>query len=290
MKIRNSIPPLTFSQGQLFVVATPIGNLGDISARALEILQTVDFIACEDTRHTKNLCRHFGIATPLVSYYRENEQSKSEHLIQQLQQGKNIALVSDAGTPAISDPGAVLVRKARQAGVKIIAIAGPSALAAALSIAGLEQSSFFFSGFLPPKKNDRQRWLRQLVALPSPLIFYEAPHRIAATLQDMLLCLGDRQALLFRELTKLHEECLQDTLSGLLARIQSGVKGELVLVVQGADASSTKPDLLDLHQLLCWHRDRQSTLKDAVSSIARDLGLPRSEVYKQALEMWEATP
>lgn len=277
----------TTSLGQLFVVATPIGNLRDISARALETLQKVDLIACEDTRHTKNLCRHFDISTPLVSYYRENEQSKSEHLILQLQQGKNIALVSDAGTPAISDPGAVLVRKARQAGIKVIAIAGPSALAAAISIAGLEQSSFFFGGFPPPKKNDRQRWLRQLSSLPSPLIFYEAPHRIAATLQDMLLCLGDRQALLFRELTKLHEDCLHDTLSGLLAQTQSRVKGELVLVVHGADVLSPKPDRLDLQELLLWHRDHQSTLKDAVSSIARDLDLPRSQVYKQALSLWQ---
>lgn len=277
----------TTSLGQLFVVATPIGNLRDISARAFETLQKVDLIACEDTRHTKNLCRHFDISTPLVSYYRENEQSKSEHLILQLQQGKNIALVSDAGTPAISDPGAVLVRKARQAGIKVIAIAGPSALAAAISIAGLEQSSFFFGGFPPPKKNDRQRWLRQLSSLPSPLIFYEAPHRIAATLQDMLLCLGDRQALLFRELTKLHEDCLHDTLSGLLAQTQSRVKGELVLVVHGADVLSPKPDRLDLQELLLWHRDHQSTLKDAVSSIARDLDLPRSQVYKQALSLWQ---
>lgn len=279
---RNSTLP-----GQLFVVATPIGNLGDMTSRGLEVLNAADLIACEDTRHTKNLCRHFQISTPLISYYRENEQSRSEYLIQQLQQGKNIALVSDAGTPGISDPGAVLVRKVRQAGFKVVAIAGPSALAAAVSIAGLEKAPFFFGGFPPAKKNDRQQWLRQFSSLPCPLIFYEAPHRLLATLEDMHLCLGDRHALLFRELTKIHEECIDGTLSTLLAQTQSGVKGELVLIVDGADVADAKPAQLDLQQLLLWHRDRQSSLKDAVSSIARDLGVPRSEVYKLALTLWQ---
>lgn len=273
--------------GQLYVVATPIGNLGDITERALETLRSVDIIACEDTRHTKNLCRHFGISTPLVSYYREKEQSKAEQLITHLQQGKNVALVSDAGTPAISDPGSVLVRKARQAGIEVNAVAGPSALAAALSIAGLEQTSFFFGGFPPANKHDRQQWLRQLALLPYPLVFYEAPHRIAASLQDMLTCLGDRRGLLLRELTKLHEECLDDRLSGLLSLAQSGVRGELVLVVQGAEFTEPKPDHQDLDGLLLWYRDtQQATLKDAVRAISRDLDLPRSQVYKQALSLW----
>lgn len=273
--------------GQLFVVATPIGNLGDMTSRGLDVLKSVDLIACEDTRHTKNFCRHFQISTPLVSYFRENEQSRSEYLIQQLQQGKKIALVSDAGTPGISDPGAVLVRKVRQLGIKVVAIAGPSALAAAVSIAGLKHAPFFFGGFPPPKKNERQRWLRQIASLPCPLIFYEAPHRIAATLEDMHLCLGDRQALLFRELTKIHEDCMDGPLSVLISLTQSGIKGELVLIVEGADEREAKPADLDLQQLLLWHRNRQSTLKDAVSSIARDLALPRSEVYKLALSLWQ---
>ncbi len=275
--------------GRLYVVATPIGNLGDISIRAIETLRTVDLIACEDTRHTKKLCNHLDIATPLISYFREKEQSKSELLLAQLLQGKNIALVSDAGTPGISDPGAVLVRKARHAGIEIIAVAGPSALAAALSIAGLEHTTFFFGGFPPANKNERKQWLRQLALLPCPLIFYEAPHRIAASLQDMADLLGDREAQLFRELTKIHEECLEDTLIGLLKRVASGVKGELVLIVQGAELALPKPN--NLEELLLWYRDEiKATLKDAVGNIARDLDLPRSQVYKQALQIWKDTP
>ncbi|MDD2464093.1 MAG: 16S rRNA (cytidine(1402)-2'-O)-methyltransferase [Desulfobulbus sp.] len=286
MSIRTKIQEATPNIGRLYVVATPIGNLGDISLRAIETLRTVDLIACEDTRHTKNLCRHFDITTPLVSYFREKEQSKSDKLLEQLQGGKNIALVSDAGTPGISDPGAVLVRKARDAGIKIIAIAGPSALAAAVSIAGLEQTAFYFGGFPPANKNERKQWLRQLALLPCPLIFYEAPHRIAPSLQDMANLLGNRRALLIRELTKIHEESLEDTLLGLYERVESGVKGELVLIIQGAEPSTPKPDNLDA--LLLWYRDEiKTTLKDAVGNIARDLDLPRSQVYKQALQIWQ---
>jgi 16S rRNA (cytidine1402-2'-O)-methyltransferase len=254
--------------------------------RAVETLRSVGLIACEDTRHTKNLCRHFDIPTPLVSYFREREHSKAEQLVEQLLGGKDIALVSDAGTPGLSDPGAVLVRKARDAGLEVIAVAGPSALAAALSIAGLEQTSFFFGGFPPANKNERKQWFRQLSTLPFPLIFYEAPHRIAASLQDMVEQLGNRPALLFRELTKIHEECLTDTLAGLVERVGSGVKGELVLIVDGAQLAAPKPD--NLEGLLLWYRDEmQATLKDAVGNIARDLDLPRSQVYKLALQVWK---
>ena len=271
------------------MVATPIGNLGDISPRAVETLHSVDLIACEDTRHTKKLCRHLDIATPLSSYFREKEQSKSEHLIEQLQSGKNIALVSDAGTPGLSDPGAVLVRKARDAGIAIAAIAGPSALAAALSIAGLTESSFYFGGFPSANKSERKAFFKQLAALPCPLIFYEAPHRILGSLRDMQEQFGNRQAQLFRELTKIHEECIEDSLDGLQERLASGVKGELVLIVQGAELTTPKPENLD--GLLLWYRDEMhSSLKDAVANISRDLSLPRSQVYKLALQVWKDTP
>lgn len=272
--------------GRLFVVATPIGNLGDMSARAVETLRTVDVIACEDTRHTKNLCRHFGITTPLVSYYREKEQSKSEQLLEQLLAGRQIALVSDAGTPGVSDPGAVLVHKARAAGIEIVAVPGPSALATAISVAGLEETPFFFGGFPPAAKNERRQWLRGLASLTCTLIFYEAPHRIAGTLRDMCESLGDRPALLFRELTKIHEDCISGSLSELAEQVSGGVKGELVLIVFGAAPTTPKPE--DVDGLLRWYRDeRQASLKDAVQAIARDLDQPRSQVYKQALAIWK---
>jgi len=273
--------------GCLYVVATPIGHLGDLSHRAIETLTTVDIIACEDTRHTKNLCRHLNITTPLVSYYREKEQEKAVQLLALLLDGKRIALVSDAGTPAISDPGAVLVQKAREAGIEIVAVAGPSALAAALSVAGRTETPFFFGGFLPANKSDRRKFLRTVAPLPFTLVFYESPHRIGAALADLELCLGNRPAQLFRELTKIHEDCLEDSLAGLHERVKNGVKGELVLIIQGAAPISVeKPENLD--ELLHWHRhELGSSLKDAVASIAADLGLPRSQVYKLALSIWQ---
>jgi 16S rRNA (cytidine1402-2'-O)-methyltransferase len=277
----------TDPKGRLYVVATPIGNLGDLSQRAIETLTVVDLIACEDTRHTKNLCRYLNISTPLTSYFREKEQEKAEQLLQMLHEGKHIALVSDAGTPALSDPGAVLVKKARAAGIEIVAIAGPSAIAAALSIAGLTQTNFFFGGFLPANKNERQKFLRSISTLPFTLVFYESPHRISATLTDMEFVLGDRPAQLFRELTKIHEECLQGSLSSLNDHVKNGVKGELVLIVQGADCHPVdKPD--NIEDLILWYRDElQSSLKDAVRCIAADLDLPRSQVYKSALSIWQ---
>lgn len=276
-------------KGRLYVVATPIGNLGDLSRRAIETLTTVDLIACEDTRHTKNLCRHLQITTPLTSYFREKEQEKAEQLLQMLFAGQQIALVSDAGTPAISDPGAILVKKAREAGIEIVAVAGPSAITTALSIAGLTQTNFFFGGFLPAKQSERQRFLRNFRTLSCNLIFYESPHRVSATLTDMERILGDRSALLFRELTKIHEECVHGTLSFLRNYVNTGVKGELVLIVMSANSQSPdKPD--DLDELLLWYRDElHASLKDAVRCIASDLDLPRSQIYKKALSVWPGT-
>jgi 16S rRNA (cytidine1402-2'-O)-methyltransferase len=275
------------NQGRLFVVATPIGNLGDISRRAIHTLSSVDIIACEETRHTKKLCRHFNISTPLVSYYREREQEKSEALIKLMCAGKQIALVSDAGTPALCDPGALLVQKARSMGIAIEAVSGPSALTTALSIAGLTQSSFFFGGFLPANPNERRRSLKEVASLPFVLVFYESPHRIQATLADMETILSNRHTQIFRELTKIHEECLEGPLATLAERLKNGVKGELVLVVHPAKcAHSEHPDNID--DLLLWYRDElQSSLKDAVSNVASTLDLPRSHVYKKALLIWQ---
>ncbi|MBM9536461.1 16S rRNA (cytidine(1402)-2'-O)-methyltransferase [Desulfobulbus alkaliphilus] len=274
-------------KGTLFVVGTPIGNLGDLTRRAIETLASVHLIACEDTRHTKKLCLHLGLKTPLISYYRGKEQEKSDILVQMLCAGKDVALVSDAGTPALSDPGAILVRKARLAGIEIVAVAGPSALTAAISIAGLPLTQFFFAGFPPANKQEKKRLFDSVSTLPYPLVFYEAPHRINTTLSTMIECFGDRQAVLLRELTKIHEECIEGTLSTLSSHLQKGVKGELVLIVFAAEGAFVdKPENLD--ELLCWYRDTQQTsLKDAVQSIASNLRLPRTEVYKKALSIWK---
>lgn len=272
--------------GTLFVVGTPIGNLGDLTRRAVTTLASVDCIACEDTRHTKKLCLHLGLTTPLISYYREKEQEKSDLLLQMLCAGKNVALVSDAGTPAISDPGALLVRKARLAGVDVVAIAGPSALTAAVSVAGLPQTPFFFAGFPPANKKDKKKFLQRISTLPYPLVFYESPHRINTTLSIMIECFGDRSALLFRELTKIHEECIEGSLSTLINRLQKRVKGELVLIVAVAEQAPTNaPE--NLEELLAWYRDtHQTSLKETVQHIASNFEIPRSELYKIALSIW----
>ncbi len=287
MKTSSQLSPATTVAGTLFIVATPIGNLGDISHRALETLSTVNLIACEDTRHTKKLCRHFAINTPLTSYYREQERKKAKRLLQLLKEGQNLALVSDAGTPGISDPGGILIRAARKEGISIIAIPGPSALTAAISIAGLQDISFLFTGFLPAKKAARRQFLHSVASLPFTLIFYESPHRIQSSLSDMYNILGDRPTRLFRELTKIHEECLDGSLSTLIEQVKSGIKGELVLIIDGAELrTENKPENLD--ELISWYRDELgSSLKDAVKNIATDLDLPRSQVYKTALSVWK---
>ena len=274
-------------KGTLFVVATPIGNLGDFTNRAISILSKVDIVACEDTRRTKKLLNYYNISTRLISYYREKEQEKTSYLIKQLNSGKNVALVSDAGTPAICDPGSILVQKARTAGIRTETVAGPSALTAALSIAGLNQAEFYFGGFLPSQASDRKKRLHNLAMLPFPLIFYESPHRILTTLADMLAILGDRHALLFRELTKIHEECIHGKLTTIIENIQDKTKGEFVLLVHRNETFlDDKPD--DLNNLLIWYKEKlQTSLKDAVRAIAQDLNIPRSQVYKQALLIWK---
>jgi len=273
--------------GILYIVATPIGNLEDISARARRVLSEASLIACEDTRHTRKLLNHLTVQTPLTSYYREKERFKTGILIKKLLEGNDIALVSDAGTPALSDPGSVLVREARTVGIDIVPIPGPSALTAAISAAGLEENGFFFGGFPPAKKGIRCTYFKKLAALPYPLVFYESPHRITHHLRDAIAIFGDRHALLFRELTKIHEQCIEGPLSLLLEKVKNGVKGEIVLIIQGMEeTTSDKPD--NLNELLTWYHDQPGmTLKDAVRHIANDLNLPRNLIYREALPIWK---
>ena len=276
--------------GTLYVVATPIGNLEDITLRALRILKEVDLIAAEDTRHTKQLLNHFDIHTPLISYYREKEAERSEELVQKLLAGDTIALVSDAGTPGISDPGAVLVKKAREAGITIVPLPGPSALTAALSAAGLTDGTFLFLGFPPARKGQRQKLLSTFVEAPWALVFYESPHRIDALLADVLAILGDRQAFWARELSKLYEDLQAGSISQLLA-LATGKKnrGEFVLIIQpGSNRQQATGE--NVEEILLWYKENtELSLKDVSRRIAKDLGLSRSDVYQKALEVWAET-
>jgi len=225
--------------GTLFVVATPIGNLNDISGRAIQVLRDVDLIACEDTRHTMKLLHHLGIQKPMTSYHEFNEEQKAQELATKLADTMTIALVSDAGTPAIADPGYRLVRLCRQRGIPVVTIPGPNASSAALAASGLPSNEFMFLGFLPAKKNARRTKLASLTNVTCTLVFYEAPHRIEASLEDMRAVLGDREVCIARELTKIHEEYLFGKISEVTPQLKA--IGEFVVVVSGA--TETKASL-----------------------------------------------
>ena len=274
--------------GTLYIVATPIGNLEDISQRALRILREVDFIACEDTRHTSKLLNHFGIDTKTISYHEHNERERAEELGAVLESGKSVALVSDAGTPLISDPGFRLVNAAIKKGISVVPIPGAAAVVTALAASGLPTDHFYFAGFLPARANARRAKLEELAVIPATLISYEAPHRISATLRDALDVLGDREAVVARELTKLHEEFARGRLSELAERFSKPekVRGEIVLMVSGESAnpkSTTKPATSSpqklaarIDELMREGTDSKSALKQA----ARELGLKRDEAYR----------
>jgi len=276
--------------GILYVVATPIGNLEDISRRAIRILTEVDLIAAEDTRQTRKLLASLDIHTRMVSYHKDREQAQAAKLLGFIRSGKNLALVSDAGTPGLSDPGAILVRQASAAGVKLVPVPGPSALAAAVSVAALPGSGFVFLGFLPGKGGERKRLLQPLSVGELPIIFYEAPHRLLKTLRDCLEIFGDREVFIGRELSKIHEELLHRRLSELVADFadRREIKGELVVIVKGAPVVKATPETGELPEVIAWYRDHSAlSLRDASRKIAADLGLSRSEVYSRALELWK---
>ena len=274
--------------GSLYVVASPIGNLEDISLRAVRILGEVDIIACEDTRHSRKLLNHLGIKARLVSYYRERERQRSSQLLDELRQGRSVALISDAGTPGISDPGAVLVREAREENIRIEAVAGPSAMAAALSVGGLDDDAFLFLGFLPAKRGERKRRLESTLVLHWPILIYVAPHSLSQILGDCLDILGDRDCIFCRELTKIHEESTAVSLLRLKERIRENrVKGEIVLLIKAAsrqEGASTEDSLVLLKNLFA----EGLSLRDAVRRVRDETGLSRKQVYQQALGIWEA--
>ncbi|MBI5559339.1 MAG: 16S rRNA (cytidine(1402)-2'-O)-methyltransferase [Deltaproteobacteria bacterium] len=274
--------------GTLYVVATPIGNLEDITLRAVRILGQVDLIAAEDTRHTRKLLSHLAISKPLVSYYKDREAARTEKIVEELRSGRDVALVSDAGTPAISDPGAILVAQCHENSIPVVPVPGPSSLVAALSVSGFMQPSFTFLGFLPSKKNQRMKALTAHAQDETVTVFYESPRRICAALAECREVLGERDVFVGREITKLHEEFLQGSLSDVLKILESRsqVKGELVVLI--APSQRVQPSAPeDLPGLLSWYRDNSAlSMKDAVKKISGDLNLSRSRVYEKALHIW----
>ena len=270
--------------GTLYIVATPIGNLEDITLRALRILREVDQIACEDTRQTRKLLDRHGVSKPLVSYHEHNEQARADELLRELQAGRNIALVSDAGTPLIADPGYRLVAQARAKGITVSPIPGASALVTALSASGLPTDSFFFGGFLPAKKTQRRKTLEALKSYPSTLVFYEAPHRIVETLEDIAEVLGARRVTLGRELTKIHEEFLAGQAAELLEALEKRppLKGEITLMIGKGDspAADTTPIEAAFDRLLEAGVPRMEAMK----TVARERGLSKREVYQKLNE------
>ncbi len=267
--------------GTLFVVATPLGNLEDVTARALRTLREADLVACEDTRRTGLLLRAHAIATATTSYFERNERWKGDLILQLLRDGRNVALVSDAGTPGISDPGYRLVRDARSQGLPVTPIPGPSAVITALSVSGLPTDRFLFVGFLPGRAGARLRELETLAAERATLVFYESPLRALDSLSAMIGALGDREAFLCREATKLHEEYLRGRLSVLREALASraSVKGEIVLVVAGASDGPTVQDRdpVSLYRAIAAEG---RTRREAVKEVARRLGLGAREVYR----------
>ncbi|HLM02038.1 MAG TPA: 16S rRNA (cytidine(1402)-2'-O)-methyltransferase [Pyrinomonadaceae bacterium] len=270
--------------GTLYLVATPIGNLQDMTFRAVEILKTVDLIACEDTRHTRKLLTHYGISNRLVSYHEHNEHERAEELAARMQEGKSIAVVSDAGTPAICDPAFRIVQKAHEIGARVVSIPGAAAFLSALVISGLPTDSAFFGGFLPSRKSERQKRLAEVKPIPATLVFYETPHRLAKSLADCAEVLGGgRKAFVVRELTKLHEEIARGNLDELAESFsEKSVRGEIVLVIDREENQSSKPAAQSPKSLALRVRELEKELdhKTALKKAAKEFGLPRSEAYR----------
>jgi 16S rRNA (cytidine1402-2'-O)-methyltransferase len=269
--------------GILYIVATPIGNLEDITLRAIRTLKEADVIAAEDTRHTQVLLKHFAINTPLTSFHEHNERAKTARLVTRLERGESIALVSDAGTPAISDPGYRLVVAAIGAGIRVIPIAGPSALIAALSAAGLPTDGFDFRGFLPARKQERRSKLQELRDGRYTMVFYETPHRLQESLDDVREILGDRRMVLAREVTKLHEEFLRGRISEVIGEVsRREIRGEMTLVIEGCSDSNAASEeaLVDEIDKL---KGEGMRIKEIAEIIGEKYGYSKREIYRLAL-------
>ena len=269
-------------QGTLYIVATPIGNLEDITLRALRVLRECDLIAAEDTRRTRKLLAAYDIKTSLTSLHDQNEAQKSTSLITEMQSGKSVACVSDAGTPAISDPGYVLVREAIARGIRVVPIPGPSAVIAALSASGLPTDSFVFHAFLPSRSGKRRQFLQSVAGEEKTMVCYESPNRLVAALHDILSILGDRTVVVFRELTKLYEEVFRGTVTDVLASVEGKkVKGEITLIIRGAASGVPHWSPEDIEKRYkALRRDATLSTRDIIHIITKEMNLPRKEVYR----------
>lgn len=273
--------------GKLYLVATPIGNLEDITIRALNVLREVDLIAAEDTRHTLGLLNHFEISKPLISYYKQTEKARSEVLIEKLREGKNIAIVSDAGTPGISDPGEEIVRVAIENNIEIIPIPGACALINALIISGLSTKEFTFIGFLSAVKKEKKEKLEEIKYETKTVILYEAPHKLKSTLEQIFEILGDRNVVLARELTKIHEEFIRGKVSDILKRIED-IKGEFVILIEGSSVSKKDIELDNLNNLSLeehynLYKSQGLDKKEIIKRIAKDRKVSKNEIYQYFL-------
>ena len=268
--------------GTLYVVATPIGNLEDITLRAIETLKNVDLIAAEDTRHTLKLLNHLEISKPLISYHRHNEEIKTEKLIEKLKEGQNIALVSDAGTPGICDPGEVVIKKCIEQNIDIIPIPGACAMINALITSGIDTGEFTFFGFLPLNKKTRKEKLKEIQESSKTVLLYEAPHKLMATLKDLEQILGDRQVVLARELTKIHEQFIRGNIKQIIQQAED-LKGEIVLIIEKNKDVIIKENFNDLtleeHYKL--YESQGMDKKEIIKKIAKDRGLSKNEVYQK---------
>lgn len=271
--------------GKLYVVGTPIGNLGDISPRALETLESVDFIAAEDTRVSLKLLNHFEIKKPLISYFEHNRREKGELIVERILSGESCALVTDAGMPAVSDPGEDLVNLCHERGVTVNVIPGPSAFVAAIALSGLPVSRFTFEGFLSMNKVSRREHLDEIKSERRTLVFYEAPHKLLATLRDFYKVLGDRRIALVREITKIHEEVIRTTLSGAVEKYETEApKGEFVLVIEGCSEEKEEITFEDAITLAKAYLAEGMSVSMAAKLAAKETGIKKGEIYKALQE------
>lgn len=274
--------------GKFFLVSTPIGNLEDITFRAVTVLKDCDVIACEDTRNTRKLLARYGIETPLTSYHEHNEVEKSPKLLERLKDGHNVGLVSDAGTPSVSDPGWRLVNLLIENNIEVVPVPGPSAVLSALVVSGLPTDSFLFLGFLPRTIGKKKELLKDVKPCPYTMVFYESPKRLPRTLSLMLEILGDRNICVAREMTKLYEEALRGPFSEVISVLseRETLKGEVTVVVEGSGEGQSEPSAGAVQRMLRLLREKGFSLSEAVSLASGAFGVSKNGIYRMALEIW----